>query len=129
MIPHARAARTVSVNDTGHLTRTHASGDVIDEAGKIAGTLPGTATVHLNVGPETITASFTIQVHGGGSIVGTGRAKIGSDNRFTSFAGTLSVTGGSGRYAHARGAGKLYGTIERVSDKLTVQTREGTLHY
>ena len=129
LLPRARAARTVTVNDTGYLTRTHASGDIIDEAGKISGTLPGTATVRLNVGPETITASFTIQVHGGGSIVGTGRAKIGSDNRYTSFAGTLSVTGGTGRYAHARGEGELYGAIERVSDKLTVQTRKGTLHY
>jgi len=129
VIPQARDARTVSVNDNGELKRTHASGDIIDEAGKISGTLPGTATVRLNVGPETITASFTIEVHGGGSIVGTGRAKIGSDNRYTSFAGTLSVTGGTGRYAHARGEGKLYGAIERVSDKLTVQTRKGTLHY
>jgi hypothetical protein len=125
----AGAARTISVNDNGELKRTHASGDIIDEAGKISGTLPGTATVRLNVGPETITASFTIEVHGGGSIVGAGRAKIGSDNRYTSFAGTLSVTGGTGRYAHARGEGKLYGTIERVSDRLTVQTRKGTLHY
>ena len=125
----ARAARTVSVNDTGHLQRTHASGDIIDEAGNISGTLPGTATVRLDVGPETVTATFTIKPHGGGSIVGTGRAKIGSDGRYTSFGGTLSVTGGTGRFAHAHGAGKLYGVIERRSDQLTVQTREGTLDY
>jgi hypothetical protein len=125
----ATAARTVIVDDTGYLRRTHASGDIIDEAGKISGTLPGTATVRLNVGPETITASFTIKPHGGGSISGTGRAKIGSAGRYTSFAGTLSVTGGTGRFAHARGAGKLYGVIERRYDLLTVQTREGTLHY
>jgi hypothetical protein len=126
---HARAARTVSVDDTGHLQRTHASGDIIDEAGNISGTLPGTATVRLDVGPETITASFTIESYGGGSIRGTGRAKIGSDGRYTSFAGTLLVTGGTDRFAHARGAGKLYGVIERKSDELTVQTREGKLYY
>jgi hypothetical protein len=127
--PRALAARTVSVDDTGHLKRTHASGDFIDEAGEISGTLPGTATVRLDVGPETITASFTIQVHGGGSISGTGRAKIGSPGRYTSFAGNLSVTGGTGRYAHARGSGKLYGELERKYDLLTVQTRQGTLDY
>ena len=127
--PTARAARRVSVNDTGHLQRTHASGEIIDEAGKISGTLPGTASVRLNVGSETVTATFTISVHGGGSIAGTGRAKIGSDGRYTSFGGTLSVTGGTGRFAHARGAGKLYGVIERRYDLLTVQTREGTLDY
>ena len=125
----ALAARTISINDNGYLKRTHASGAIIDEAGEISGTLRGAAKVRLDVGPETITASFKIEVHGGGSIVGTGRAKIGSDNRYTSFAGTLSVTGGTGRYAHAHGEGKLYGTIERVSDELTVQTRKGTLHY
>jgi len=125
----ARVARTVSVNDTGHLERIHASGNILVEAGKISGTLPGTATVRLNVGPETVTASFTIKPHGGGSIVGAGSAKIGSPGRYTSFSGTLSVTGGTGRFAHAHGAGKLYGVIERRYDLLTVQTREGTLHY
>jgi hypothetical protein len=125
----AHASRTVRVNDTGYLHLMHASGEVLEEAGAISGTLPGTASVRLDVGAETVTASFTIHVRGGGSIAGTGRAKIGSPGRYTSFAGTLTVTSGSGRFARADGAGKLYGVIERKSDKLTVQTREGTLDY
>ena len=125
----ARTARTVSVNDTGHLKRLHASGEIFIEEGQVSGTLPGTAKVRLDVGSETVTASFTIKPYGGGSINGTGRAKISSSARYTSFGGTLSVSGGTGRYAHARGAGKLYGVLERVSDDLTVQTREGTLDY
>jgi hypothetical protein len=125
----ARQARTVSVNDTGHLQRTHASGEIFIEVGKISGTLPGTASVRLDVGSETVTATFTIKLGGGGSIMGTGRAKIGSDGRYTSFGGTLIVSGGTGRYAHAHGAGKLYGVLERKSDNVTVQTREGKLDY
>jgi len=125
----ARAARTLTINDNGELRLVHASGETLSEAGKISGTLPGTASVRLDVGSESVTATFTIHVHGGGSITGSGRAKIGSDGRYTSFGGTLSVTGGTGRFAHARGAGKLYGVIERRSDKLTVQTRQGTLDY
>jgi hypothetical protein len=125
----ARAARTVSVDDTGHLERIHASGEIFIEVGKVSGTLPGTVSVRLDVGPEIITASFTIKPRSGGSIVGSGRAKIGSSGRYTSFSGTLSVSGGTGRYAHARGAGKLYGVLERKSDNVTVQTREGTLEY
>ena len=87
-----------------------------------------TAKVRLDVG-EQITASFTIRVDRGDSIVGTGRATPSSSARYTSFAGTLTVTGGTGRYAHAHGSGKLYGALERKSDNLTVQTREGTLDY
>jgi len=125
----ADGARTVRVDDTGYLRLAHASGEELSEAGAISGTLPGTASVHLHVGAETVTASFTIDVRGGGSISGTGLAKIGSPGRYTSFAGTLAVTGGTGRFAHAHGQGKLYGVIERKSDKLTVQTREGALDY
>jgi hypothetical protein len=125
----ARAAHTLKVNDTGYLHLLHASGSILSETGSVSGTLPGAASVRLDVGSESVTATFTIHVHGGGSITGTGRAKIGSDGRYTSFGGTLSVTAGTGRFAHARGAGKLYGVIERRSDSLTVQTREGTLHY
>jgi hypothetical protein len=125
----ARAARALSVNDTGYLSLAHASGSILAEAGTISGTLPGAASVRLDVGSATVTASFTIRVRGGGSIAGTGRARIGSSGRYTSFAGTLTVTGGTGRFAHAHGAGKLYGVIERKSDKLTVQAREGTLDY
>ncbi len=124
----ARAARVLKVNDTGYLRLLHASGSILSEAGPVSGTLPGTASVHLDVG-EHVTASFTIHVRGGGSITGHGSAALHSSGRYSSFGGSLSVTGGTGRYAHAHGTGKLYGVIERRSDNLTVQTREGTLHY
>jgi hypothetical protein len=125
----ARAARTMSVNDNGELIKVHAAGEIITEEGKVSGTLPGTAKVRLDIGAELVTASFRITVRGVGSIVGHANAKLSSPGRKASFRGTLTVTGGTGRYAHARGTGKLYGVIERVSDKLTVQTREGTLNY
>jgi hypothetical protein len=127
--PDARAARTLSVNDTGYLHLLHASGEILSEAGPVSGTLPGTVRVRLDVGTEDVTASFTINARGGGSIVGHGRAALRSSGRYSSFRGSLSVTGGTGRFAHAHGTGKLYGVIERRSDNLTVQTREGTLHY
>jgi hypothetical protein len=124
----AHQAHVVSVNDTGDLKLLHASGEILSEEGSVTGTLPGSAKVRLDVG-TTIRASFTIKPDGGGSISGTGRATPTSSGRYTSFAGTLSVTAGTGRYAHAHGTGKLYGKIERVHDTLTVQTREGTLDY
>lgn len=123
----AQAARSVNVNDTGRLHLRHASGSVLYEEGPTSGTLPGSAKVRLNVG-ETVTASFTIYPRSGGAIEGRGSATLHSSGRYSSFGGSLSVTGGTGRYAHARGAGSLYGTIERRTDQVTVQTI-GTLHY
>jgi len=123
----ARAARTLTVNDNGKLHLLHASGSVLSEEGPVSGTLLGTARVSLNVG-EDVTATFTIHARGGGSIVGHGSAALHSAGRYSSFAGSLTVTGGTGRYAHAHGAGRLYGTLERRYDEVVFQTR-GTLDY
>jgi hypothetical protein len=123
----AGAARTLTVDDNGKLHLLHASGSILSEAGPVSGTLLGTAKVSLNVG-EDVTATFTIHAHGGGSIVGHGSAVLHSAGRYSSFAGSLTVTGGTGRYAHAHGAGKLYGTLERRYDEVVFQTR-GTLDY
>ncbi len=126
-VPRARAARLLSVDDTGHLHLLNASGAVLSEEGPVSGTLPGSTKVRLDVGTN-VTASFTIYAHGGGSITGHGSAILHSSGRYSSFGGTLSVTRGTGRYANAQGSGKLYGVIERRTDALTVQTT-GTLHY
>ncbi len=125
----ARSARLLKVNDSGHLHLLHAYGEVIDEEGKASGSLPGTVFVHMTVGAANVTASFSIRSEGGGSIEGHGQAVLHSSGRYSSFAGTLSVSRGTGRYSHAHGQGKLYGTIERTKTKhLTVQTI-GTLDY
>jgi hypothetical protein len=116
----------LSVDDTGDLHLLNATGAILSEAGPVSGTLSGTTKVRLEVG-ENVTASFTIYAHGG-SITGHGIAALHSSGRYSSFGGTLSVKQGTGRYAHAHGAGKLYGVIDRRTDNLTVQTT-GTLHY
>jgi hypothetical protein len=124
--PSAKTARVASVNDTGHLLLLNASGAVLREVGPASGTLPGRVKVRLVV-RATVTASFTIETRGG-SISGSGSATLHSERRYSSFGGSLSVNGGTGRYAHAAGSGQLYGVIDRVDDTLTVQT-VGQLHY
>ena len=47
---------------------------------------------------------------------------------YLSFGGTLTVTHGTGRYAHAHGQGGFYGTIDRKNYAVTIQTT-GTLYY
>lgn len=122
----AHTARSVSVNDTGHLHLLKYSGSVMLEEGPAAGTLPGKARVRMIVG-ATVSATFTITVHGG-SISGSGSAALHSSGRYSSFGGSLRVVRGTGRFRHARGGGKLYGTLDRRTHALVVQTI-GTLGY
>ncbi len=122
----AGAARTLSVDDTGNLHLLKAFGSVLLEEGHAGGTLPGQANVRMTVGP-TVTASFAIKARYG-TIYGSGRAILHSSARYSSFAGTLLVSHGTGSYADAHGGGKLYGVIDRRTSALTVQT-VGTLRY
>ncbi len=124
-----RVAHALSVKDEGHLHMVSNSGSSLVEEGAVSGTIPGTVRVNFNIGP-TVYASFTIYVHGGGSISGSGHGTLHSTSAYSTFGGSLSVTRGTGRYAHAHGTGGLYGAINRRSSTypMTVQTT-GTLYY
>jgi hypothetical protein len=127
--PRAHSAHTISVKDEGHLHLLKSSGSVLIDEGPAHGSVPGTAKVHFTYnGDPTVTAQITIYGHAG-TIQAHGSARLSSPTTAApSFAGTLTITSGTGRYAHAKGAGKLYGVFYRRSYALTVQT-EGTLHY
>jgi hypothetical protein len=124
----ARIARALNITDTAHLhfVRETASSILIDE-GKAVGGLPGVVKVGFEVG-ATVRASFTISSRDG-ALIGSGVAKPhSSGGEYSSFAGTLTITHGTARYAHAHGQGGFYGTIDRGNDAVTVQTT-GTLAY
>ncbi len=125
--PKATMAHTVNVKDEGHLHLAGTNGSLLVEEGAVSGSIPGTVKVRFNVG-ATVTGSFTIYARGGGSISGRGSGKLSSTGASSSFGGTLTVTGGTGRYRHAHGNGGLYGTINRRTDAMIVQTT-GSLHY
>ena len=76
-------------------------------------------------------AKFTIYTHNG-SIVGRGYGVLhsgkGKNAIYVSFAGKMTVTHGTGRYAHAHGEGGFYGVIDRENYAVTIQTI-GTLSY
>jgi hypothetical protein len=124
-----RAAHVVSVKDEGHLHLVSSSGSNLVEEGPVTGTIPGKVRVSFNIGP-TVYASFTIYVRGGGSISGNGHGSLHSTSAYSTFGGSLSVSHGTGRYAHAHGTGGLYGAINRRSSTypMTVQTT-GKLYY
>ncbi|HLM86856.1 MAG TPA: hypothetical protein VK272_11780 [Solirubrobacteraceae bacterium] len=102
------------------------SGSLLLDEGKATGTLPGSMRAHLDLG-TTFTGTFTIYASGG-SIQGRGSATPHGSGTYESFAGTLTVTGGTGRYAHAHGHGGLYGTFDRDTYALVIKTT-GSLTY
>jgi len=129
----AVAARALKVTDTAELHKTGESGPYIIDQGKAKGDLPGNVRVAFNVGgAATVNATFSITTHNG-SISGRGsgtlneaKHKPGHINVYVSFGGTMKVTHGTGRYAHAHGTGGFYGVINRQNDNVTLQTT-GTL--
>jgi hypothetical protein len=127
--PTAHAAHALKATDTAHLYKVSVSGSNLIETGKATGTIPGKMRAVVNIG-ATISGTFTISVHGVGTITGHGTATPHGSGRFESFAGSIVVTGGTGRYAHARGHTGLYGTFDRESEDyaLVIQTT-GTLSY
>lgn len=123
----AQAARTLNVTDEAHMRLTGTAGSLLLEEGPATGALPGTVKVRFTVG-ATISGAFTIYPRGGGSITGQGSAQLHSTGAYASFGGSMSVSHGSGRYAHAHGHGGFYGTVNRHTDALVIQTT-GRLSY
>jgi hypothetical protein len=117
----ARAAHMLNVKDEGHLHQVSESGSNLVEEGPATGTVPGRVKVYFNIGP-TVYSSFTIYANGGGSITGHGSGTLHSTGKWSTFGGAVTVNRGTGRYAHARGTGQMYGAINRKTYALTVQT-------
>lgn len=125
--PFARAAHVVNATDTARLHYIHSSGSQLVETGSASGSLPGSMRANVSIG-ATLSGNFTIYVHGGGSIRGHGLATPHGSGTYESFSGSLTVTGGTGRYTHAHGHAGLYGTFNRKTYALVVQTT-GRLTY
>lgn len=117
----AHAARTITLNDTGHLHLTSHHGFTLNEQGTATGTITGTIYLHLNItSTNHVTAELNIYPHGG-SITGHASASYRPAGPTASFTGTLNVIRGTGTYNHASGHGISFtGTIRRTDDAITV---------
>jgi hypothetical protein len=118
----AQASSVLNVRDEGHLRFVHASGSVIIDEGRVSGTFPGSARVRfLYDGEPDVSAAFTITGHAG-SVSARGVGRLSSPTSPSpSFSGHMTITGGTGRYAHIHGSGELFGVYYRRSYGLTVQ--------
>jgi hypothetical protein len=127
--PVARSAHTLKVRDEARLHFIHSSGSQLIDEGSATGTLRGKVRLQFTYdGSPSVSAQFTI-LGAGWSIRAHGQGKLSDPTSPTpSFRGSLAITGGSGRYAHAHGSGELFGVFNRRNYGLTVQTI-GTLAY
>jgi hypothetical protein len=118
----AHAARVLTVRDEGHLRFVRASGSQLLDEGRVAGSFPGWVKVRFVYnGEPTVSAWFTISASGG-SISARASGRLSSPvNPNPSFRGRMSITGGSGRYAHVHGSGEMFGVFSRRSYGLIVQ--------
>jgi hypothetical protein len=119
--PVARAARTLSLSETGRLHLTSHHGFTLNEQGSTSGTLSGTIYIHLHVvSTNHVTAEVNLYPSGG-SITGSASASYRPSGAVASFAGTMNISRGTGRYSHATGSGLSFtGTVQRSDDAVTV---------
>ncbi len=112
--PGARTSATSRVNDHGSLTYHSDTATAIIDTGRVYGTIPGQAQVRFDYnGSPYVTASFAIYARGG-TLYGKASCRLRDPtSRTPSFSGRLQITGGRGRYAHARGGGEMFGVFHR----------------
>jgi hypothetical protein len=122
-------ARTLTLNEVGHLHLTSHRGFRLNEQGTASGAIQGPIYIHLNiVATNRVTAEVNIYPSGG-SISGYAQASYHVDGPTASFSGTLAISRGSGTYSHSRGAGlKFTGTIQRSNDAVVVHL-SGSMSY
>lgn len=128
--PHATAARSFRLSDSANLRLNNHKGVELKESGSAKGNLPGQIFIQLRL-PSAHFVSAKIQVYpSGGAIDASASAKYTiHTSSSASFSGTLTITGGRGRYAHAKGSRLSFsGTVHRPSDAVSVHV-SGNMSY
>jgi hypothetical protein len=120
--PAAHFARVLTVHDEGHLRFVSSSGSQLIDEGTARGSLPGKVRLHFTYdGSPTVRAQFTVR-GANWSIQARAQGRLSNPTSpRPSFRGSLVISSGSGRYAHARGGGELFGVFSRRDYGLTVQ--------
>jgi hypothetical protein len=127
--PSARAAGRMSFNINADMRLVSRQGHVLNEKGTFSGSQSGTIALRFTMATSTSgSATFTAYSSRGGSVSGrtaTHGRIVGARVYFT---GSMTITGGTGRWSHASGRGLSFsGVVDRRSFHATSQMR-GTIN-
>ena len=125
----AHAARTISLNESGHLRQTSHHGVHLNYQGNASGTIGGSIYIHLNVTSQNRVSAEVNIYPSNGSLTGVSTASYRVNGGQATFSGTLSISRGTGTYAHAHASHLSFsGTTQRSSGATTVHLT-GPLSY
>ncbi len=113
--PSAVAAKTLAFNINSNLHLIGRPGHVLNEHGTFSGSQSGTIEIRFtSVTHSSGEATFAAYSSQGGSISGRATTKGHVVGATVYFTGSLTVTGGTGRWAHASGRGLAFsGVVNR----------------
>jgi hypothetical protein len=122
---------TLNVRESAALKVTENNEETRDTVAAGTGTGTFDGQVHLRVhviNGSKLSARF-VSAGRGGSFVGSGGARYSVSGSILRFFGTVTVAGGTGKYANARGHGiEIEGALNRVKERMTM-TLKGTISY
>jgi hypothetical protein len=118
----AKAARTIAFSEMAHLHSVAKGGSSLEEEGRATGTYDCSISVRLViVSAESVKATFTVKPSGG-TVSGSGSARLEGEGGKGYFGGSLAITKGTGIFAHASGRNiGISGTFNRETFSATVR--------
>ncbi|HEY7951556.1 MAG TPA: hypothetical protein VID70_01120 [Solirubrobacteraceae bacterium] len=127
--PSAREARTLAFNVNSNLRLIGHPGHVLNEQGTFSGSQSGTIAIRFTSVSSTSGGATFAAYSSGGSISGQTTTRGHVVGAKVYFTGVMSVTGGSGRYAHAYGRNLQFsGVVDRRSFHATTHM-QGSIRY
>jgi hypothetical protein len=116
------------MNETAQLRVLSRRGIIFNEQGPASGTFRCTLTLRLTAKVTHVSIQFSANPSGG-TLRGEGSANVQPEGAIGRVTGTVSITGGSGRYAHAHGSRlAITGTVNRHNYNLSIRVT-GTMYY
>ncbi len=122
--PPAVAARTITLNERANLHLAKSNGvDKLYEQGQGYGTFNCPVQLNLTISSRQVSVAATFTAYpAGGSISGVSAAHYRIVGTTSYFTGILTVTRGTGRYAHASATAlQLSGQMNRTSYEARLQ--------